>query len=80
MFIRKPPGGLKCKIHEGLLKIMRSNTAYKKELEQAKANLADVRKRGADAICDNALDLMRELLTPEEIATSNLKVSIMLEE
>jgi len=48
------------------------------ELEKAKANLADIRERGADAL-GNWDDLRRELLTPEERAASAVRVRIMLE-
>jgi len=58
---------------------MSSDTLYKQELEQAKTNLADLQERGADAIGGNVIDLMNKLLTPEEIAASNLRVSLMLE-
>jgi predicted XRE-type DNA-binding protein len=50
-----------------------------KELEIAKVNLADLKERRADAIGGNAVDFMRELLTPEEIAASDLRVALMLE-
>ena len=52
---------------------------YKKELEIAKANLADLRERGADAIGESWDDIRMELLTPEERAASNVRVAIMLE-
>jgi len=55
------------------------NKQYEKELEKAKANLADARERGDDAIGGDALDLLDELLTPEEIAASDLRVSMMIE-
>jgi len=55
-----------------------NNKQYKLELDKAKANLADLRERGADAIGGNALDLMNELLTPEEIAASQLRVELMI--
>ena len=58
---------------------MSNDTLYEQELEQAKANLTDLHERGADAIGGNVIDLMNGLLTPEEIAASNLRVSIMLE-
>jgi len=53
------------------------NKRYKKAIEQAKINLADVRERGEDAIGGNVMDLFNELLTPEEIAASNLRVGLM---
>jgi DNA-binding XRE family transcriptional regulator len=50
---------------------------YSVELEQAKANLADIKARGADAIGDDWEDVRRELYTPDEIAASNLRVAII---
>ena len=58
---------------------MSNATKYKQALEQAKENLADLRVRGADAIGGDALELLRELLTPEEIAASDLRVAMMIE-
>ena len=55
------------------------NNDYKQEVDQAKANLADAKERGKDAIGGNALELMHEVLTPEEIAASNLRVAMMIE-
>jgi len=52
---------------------------YEKELNQAKANLADAKERGKAAVGGDALELMRKLLTPEEIAASDLRVSMMIE-
>jgi predicted XRE-type DNA-binding protein len=58
---------------------MVNNPQYKHELEQAKANLADLRERGTDAIGGSWEDLRRELLTPEERSASNLRVALMVE-
>ena len=52
---------------------------YEKELEKAKANLADVKERGDDALGESWDELRQELFTPEEIAASNLRVAMMLE-
>jgi len=52
---------------------------YRQAVEQANTNLADLQERGADAIGSNAIDVMNELLTPEERAASAVRVSIMLE-
>ena len=58
---------------------MNNGTQYKKEIEQAKANLADLRERGTDAIGESWDDLEKELFTPEEIAASDLRVAMMIE-
>jgi len=55
-----------------------NNTQYKREIEQAKANLADALERGTEALGDWD-DLERELFTPGEIAASNIRVGLMLE-
>jgi len=52
---------------------------YEKEIEQAKINLADVRKRGEEAIGGNVMDLLDEILTTEEKTASDLRVGIMSE-
>jgi ribosome-binding protein aMBF1 (putative translation factor) len=52
---------------------------YKQATEQAKTNLADARERGADAMGGDALAHIRGLLTPEEIAASDLRVAMMTE-
>ena len=52
---------------------------YETEIKQAKAEFADFKERGTDAIGGDALELMQELLTTEEIAASNLRVSMMIE-
>jgi len=58
---------------------MNRETQYKREgIEKAKANLADVRERGADAL-GSWNELKKELFTPEEIAASKLRVAMMVE-
>jgi DNA-binding XRE family transcriptional regulator len=52
---------------------------YMQELEQAQANLADVKVRGEEALGDDWDELRRELFTPEEIAVSDLRVAMMIE-
>lgn len=56
---------------------MRTNKEYAQELEQANANMADVKERGASATGDDVLDFMDGLLSAEEIAESNLRVSLI---
>jgi predicted XRE-type DNA-binding protein len=58
---------------------MRVNKDYTEAIAQAKANLADLRERGEDALGGDALEFMDSLLTPEEIAASNLRVAMMSE-
>ena len=58
---------------------MNSNIDYEQAIEQAKINLADFHERKTDAIGGNALKLLDELLTPEEIAASDLRVAMMIE-
>jgi len=55
------------------------NEQYKQELELAKANLADAKERGDDAVGDDWDELRQELFTPEEIAASDLRVAMMIE-
>jgi len=57
---------------------MSNATEYKQAVEQAKANLADARECGADALGDWD-EIERELFTPEEIAASDLRVAMMVE-
>ncbi|MCL2760045.1 MAG: helix-turn-helix domain-containing protein [Desulfuromonadales bacterium] len=52
---------------------------YKKALEQAKANLADAKARGKDAMGVTWGELRHKLFTPEEIAASDLRVAMMIE-
>ena len=47
-------------------------------IEQAKANLADVRERGAEAL-GSWRELMNELFTPEQIAEAEAEADRMIE-
>ena len=58
---------------------MRANKDYTDAIAQAKANLADLRERGAEAIGGDALELISSYFTPEELAASDLRVSVMVE-
>jgi len=55
------------------------NNEYKQAVEQAKVNFADLKERIKDAVGENAIDFMNKLLTPEEIAASDLRVAMMIE-
>ena len=56
---------------------MRTNEEYLQVMTQAKENLADLNERGADAVGGNVLEFMESILTPDEIAESELRVSII---
>ena len=56
---------------------MRVNKEYAQALEQANANMTDVKERGASAMGDDVLDFMDSLLSAEEVAESNLRVSLI---
>ena len=56
---------------------MRTNKEYSQAVTQAKENLADMNERGADAVGGDVLEFMESILTPEEIAESELRVSII---
>jgi len=58
---------------------MRMTKEYKEAIAQAKANLADLRERGEDAVGRDALEYIDSFLTPEEIAVSNSRVAMMIE-
>ena len=54
------------------------NNEYSVAIEQAKANLADIRERGADALVSWD-EIEKKLFTPEEIVASDLRVQLMHE-
>lgn len=56
---------------------MRTNKEYSQAITQAKENLFDLSERGADAVGGNALEFMKSILTSDEIAESELRVSII---
>lgn len=56
---------------------MRIDKEYSQAVKQAKENLVDLNERGADAGGENVLEFMEGILTPDEIAESELRVSII---
>lgn len=56
---------------------MEENREYAQAIEQAKANLADLQRQGTDAVGEDALEFMDNILIPEEIAESNLRVALI---
>lgn len=49
---------------------------YTQAISQAKENYSNLKERGLDAINGNVIEFMDNLLTPDEIAESDLRVSI----
>ena len=58
---------------------MKTDKEFEKAVAQAKADLADLRERGAEAMGEDVLEFMHSVLTPEEIAESDLRVALMSE-
>ena len=56
---------------------MGMNKECGQEIETAKTNLADLHERGADAVGGDVLEFMDQVLTPEEIAESDLRVALI---
>lgn len=56
---------------------MKADKEYAQAVAQAKVNYADLNERGEDALGGNVLEYMESILTPEEIAESELRVSII---
>ena len=54
------------------------SSEYAQAIEQAKANLADVRERGVEAL-GSWRELMHELFTPEQIAEAEAEADRMIE-
>lgn len=50
---------------------------YELEINKAKDDLADFQERGADAVGADVLGFMDDLLTPDEIAESDLRVALI---
>ena len=55
------------------------NKEYEQVLRQSEINLTDAKERGGDADGGDAIEFINGLLTPEEIAASDLRVAMMLE-
>lgn len=56
---------------------MKMDDKYVEAVKQARANFADLKERGDEALGGTWEDLQRELFTPEEIAASNLRVALI---
>lgn len=56
---------------------MRTNKEYSQAVTQAKENLADLNERGGDAVGGNVLEFLESILMLDEIAESDLRVSII---
>lgn len=64
------------KSEKGGLVMMRDRD-YEREIDKARDDLADFQERGADAVGADALGFMDDLLTPDEIAESDLRVALI---
>jgi len=58
---------------------MSKNKEYNQAIEHAETILKDAKERGNEALCGTWAELRKEIYTPEEIAASDLRVSMMLE-
>lgn len=56
---------------------MKANKEYTEAFEQAKTNMEDIAARGNAAIGGDALEFMDNLLTPDEITASSLRVALI---
>ncbi len=56
---------------------MKAKNNYTQAITQANENLTDLKERGTDAVGENALEFMESILTPNEVAKSELRVSII---
>ena len=56
---------------------MKMDNEYRQAVDQAGANLADLKERGDEALGGTWDELEKEIFTPEEIAASNLRVSLI---
>ena len=52
---------------------------YLNALQKARENLTDVKERGEDALSDEWEEVRKEIFTAEEIAESDLRVSVISE-
>lgn len=53
--------------------------SYKSEIEEARKKLEDVKSRGEESLSDEWEQVRKEIFSPEEIAASDLRVSIIVE-
>ena len=56
---------------------MKMDDKYVEAVKQARANFADLKERGDEALGGTWEELQKELFTPEEIAASNLRVALI---
>lgn len=56
---------------------MKKNRQYSNAIAQAKRAVSDIKLRETQAIGEDALDFMDSFLTPEEIAESDLRISLI---
>lgn len=56
---------------------MSNDKEYSKAVKQAESYVSDIKERGLKAIGDDAVSFMDKFLTAEEIAESDLKISLI---
>lgn len=57
--------------------VKRMSKDYNKAIKEAEEKLIDVKKRGQDALGDDALEFMDSLMSPDEILESDLRVQLI---
>lgn len=57
--------------------VKRMSKDYNKAIKEAEEKLIDVKKRGQEALGDDALEFMDSLMSPDEILESDLRVQLI---
>ncbi len=57
--------------------VKRMSKDYNKAIKEAEEKVIDVKKRGQDALGDDALEFMDSLMSPDEILESDLRVQLI---
>ena len=57
--------------------VKRMSKDYNKAIKEAEEKLIDVKKRGQDALGDDALEFMNSLMSSDEILESDLRVQLI---
>lgn len=57
--------------------VKRMSKDYNKAIKEAEEKLIDIKKRGQDALGDDALEFMESLMSSDEILESDLRVQLI---